>query len=248
MYGNRASLTANRAVTLINDASYAGVLCNVNGLNIANRYDATIFEWYTDPATGKPAPGFPFFGFTVNLGPAINNRDMNTVVYRFTMNGRAYVVCDYGDTSFSFVSTEVTIFDVYGNLVAGPKSHDLLKADYTLKEVKSYMGLDSIENNLANMTLEEIARYYDIKLSGYPNLPDTLRPIYPETFTVGYDFMIKQGGPNATSIGVAAWNCLNAKGRLVAPGGYIAQQIIRAGSQVTVVTRKLIITSSQTNF
>jgi len=96
------------------------------------------------------------------------------------------------------------------------------------------------------MSLQEIERYYRIYPSDNRGDPDTLRPIYPETFTLGYEFLKETSGPRTiTSFRLPVWNCLNAKGRLVAPGGYIAVQSIRIAKELTEAVKKFIVTSGE---
>jgi hypothetical protein len=92
------------------------------------------------------------------------------------------------------------------------------------------------------MNLTEIEKYYSISQSGKAGEPDTLRPKYGATFTIGFDYLKKKCGYlSGEDLCVPAWNCLNAKGRLVAPGGYVVSQSMRAGDKSYQVIKRIIV-------
>ncbi|OGJ84179.1 MAG: hypothetical protein A2268_10500 [Candidatus Raymondbacteria bacterium RifOxyA12_full_50_37] len=248
MWGNKAMASNNLAVTLVNDAAYNAKICNLTGNTVVDRMTAMSLSWTSvkgDDGRYVDVPAFPFFGFTVNLDLITNSGNMNNVVGQFTLGNRTYIICDF-DTLEAFVQTDVSIYDLFGNTVATPKTNKLLHGDFTIQDIRIGTGIDSIQPKLPTMSLQEIERYYRIYPSDNRGDPDTLRPIYPETFTLGYEFLKETSGPRTiTSFRLPVWNCLNAKGRLVAPGGYIAVQSIRIAKELTEAVKKFIVTSGE---
>ncbi|MFH0921095.1 MAG: vWA domain-containing protein [Fibrobacterota bacterium] len=260
MAGNKACGAANRPLVLTNDNSVAVHICDVSGNTVVSRYESAQFSWSpsTDGSTSKPKPDFPYFGFTVNLSWLMDSKERNTVLNDSVfIGGNRFVLCDF-NPAVPFIVTEVTIFDLLGNLVATPATNKSLKASFTVDDIRKYknsaadtgyQNLTVIDTNFSGMTLNDIKRYYTISehRTGTHD-PDTLRPIYPPTLTLGYDYLYEKSAANLAGmetrdIPVPAWNCLNSKGRLVAPGGYLVQQYIRTGGTNTEVSRKLIVTS-----
>jgi hypothetical protein len=254
--GNRASIDASRIVTLATDPTVTAHICAVSGPTLVSNVDAMPWSWGVNPDTHDTAdqvPLFPYFGVTINLlamtGPnAQRNTNMLPGGGNIDIGGRNFTVRDF-DTALVLFSTEVSIFDLLGYLVASPSTNKGLHAEYTIGQIREYLGMAGIEARLQTMNLTEIETYFSISPARFgTNAPDTLRPLYPTTVTLGYDFLSKNCGPHSGTNGnkgmcVAAWNCLNGKGRLVAPGGYIARQFIRAGTEVTEVTRKMVVTN-----
>ncbi len=251
---NNAGTTGpNRTATLANDPTVAPNICGVNGNTLVSNTASMNFSWGEEETTVNgadrtgPVPLFPYFGVTINLSSITgNNVERNTPMRPIVnVGGRCFVVCDY-DNAYPLFTTEITIFDLLGNLVAGPSTNKSLKGSYAIAQIRKYLDMDELENRISSMTLDEIENHFSISGNGLQC--DTLRPLYPTTVTFGYDYMNKNCGPeSAGSMDngqcVASWNCLNAKGRLVAPGGYIAHQYIRSGYENTDVTRKIIVTN-----
>jgi hypothetical protein len=133
------------------------------------------------------------------------------------------VVKDY-DPGMTFISSDVRIFDILGNLTADPQSNPSLGFRYTTADVHEYLDIQEIDCSNYNNYLNNDK--YNLK-EGYLNEPDTLIPKYPPNLVIGYEYMMKVCGPRSGKPAcVSSWNCLNRKGRLVAPGGYIASQTI----------------------
>jgi len=174
-----------------------------------------------------------------------NNGTQNTVIATgIIIDNRTYVLCDV-DTTLAFVISDVTIFDILGNEVATPTSHKTLHSEYTVLDIRKLTGMDNTIENIDTMSAANLINYFKISES-HSSAPDTLRPRYPSKINFGYDYMLKVCGPNSgESICMPSWNCLNSKGRLVAPGGYIISHQVRSGSKISVQNKKLIITSGK---
>jgi hypothetical protein len=153
------------------------------------------------------------------------------------------------DSTYPLVSSEVNVFDLFGNLTASPASHATLKAQYTVGDIRKLMGLDTVLSRLNTMSTEDISQFFRVDSVRFPAVgPDTLRPRYPTVIQINYEYLRRMCGPNSQErICVPAWNCLNAKGRLVAPGGYIVVQHILAGGKMATTNKKLIVTSGERN-
>jgi hypothetical protein len=232
--GNSGCLGDNLPATLENDVTRNAV-CNVTGLTVVDRYDAMGFTWGVSGESGtagEEVPLFPFFGFEVNLSllGAVGNGSTQNLITSTCGN---YILVDYDPTTM-FVSSEVMIFDLLGNLTASSTTNKSLKVEYSLNDVKRFLNMDSLLCSAV-----DTSRY--ILLRGQGVAKDTLMPRYPSTLSIGYEFM-KQ---NKDRRGVPSWNCLNAKGRLVAPGGYIVSQQITALGKTEKITKKLIVTSKK---
>jgi len=237
--GNVATNPANRLVTLTPEGALEAI-CSVNGNTVADRVEASHYAWFPEPGTGDPVPGFPYFGFTLNLSaidPGAQNHKIDSCA------ADNYVVFDF-DSNFAFATVDVWIYDLFGNVVATPESHDsALSRPYTLKEVREYLEISPY--GACGKSLADLKENFNIiKALNSPIDPDTLRPRYPATLAINYDFLLKNCGPSvAVAACIPSWNALNSKGRLVAPGGYIARQVITLPGKVEEIIRKVIITS-----
>jgi hypothetical protein len=248
---NLACGDANKPVRLLSDNTAAVHICNLSGISMVDRFAAMNYTWSKSPDPkdkGELVPDFPYFGFTVNLQYVSQRTKQNTVIKSdVTVGGstKLYVIVDY-DTTHAFACTEVSIFDVLGNLVASPGTNDGLKSEYTILEIREYTGIEDLINSLDTMSLIDVKKHFTIYEADQPGEPDTLRPIYPATISIGYDFLKTLCGPQSGNdkVCIPAWNCLNSKGRLVAPGGYIARQYIKTGNVVSEEIKKLIVTSN----
>jgi hypothetical protein len=244
LWGNPACSLANRMVTLKNDLSALHYICDVVGNTEVNRWEAIGFGYSVEDGILKP--NFPYFGFTINFDLITSSTAMNTITLSFSIGSEDYVIVDF-DPDYNLVSTYVNIFDVLGNNVANSSDNSTLRMDYTITEVKQAMGYedieDRIERNELNMT--EILDHYVLFESENQTFPDTLKPRYPATLSFDYDYLMQTCGPNSSrDMCVPAWNCLNSKGRLVAPGGYFAIQAIITPGEMEEVKRKFIVTGS----
>jgi hypothetical protein len=241
LWGNTGTHSANYAVTLENDPTVSAI-CNITGNTLVDRYDAMNFRWSKkEDETGAlvDAPDFPFFGFEVNMG-VLGTADMQVQNDNLLCGGTRYVVKDY-DAGMLFLASEVRIFDILGNLTADPLANPSLSIQYTTAEVHEVLGIQEIDCSRLNDYLNN-GKYY--QKPGDPGAPDTLIPKYPGKLIIGYEFMMKVCGPRSGKPAcVPSWNCLNRKGRLVAPGGYIASQIITTAQSREYVTHKFIVTS-----
>ncbi|OGJ92889.1 MAG: hypothetical protein A2248_08460 [Candidatus Raymondbacteria bacterium RIFOXYA2_FULL_49_16] len=247
--GNRGCVSANRKAVLVSDGQTDAYVCSLIGTTIISRYDAMTFAWggSTEGGTPQAVPLFHFFGFTVNMLQIVaDNPRTFVIIDDAVISGRHFVVCDF-DTTTPLIETMVKIYDVYGNLVASPATNAALSASFTVGSLREFMGFGAIENDLATLTISDIEKSYSITEAVSPSDPDTLRPIYPTTLSLGYDYLSGRCGPSTgRDLCMPAWNCLNAKGRLVAPGGYVGAQDIRTGRIVTEAVKKILVTSGST--
>jgi hypothetical protein len=247
---NQACHAPNRPVRLVSDNTTEVHICELSGNTVADRFSAMNYSWSASPDPedkGALVPDFPYFGFTVNLQYVSQRTKQNTVIVKNVTIGsssKSYVIVDY-DTTNAFASAEISIFDILGNLVASPATNEGLKSEYTIREIRAYTGIDDIIKSLDTMTMTDVKSHFTVYIAPDPSEPDTLRPIYPATVNVSYDFLKTMCGPQSGSdkVCVPAWNCLNSKGRLVAPGGYIALQYIRTGNVVSEEIKKIIVIS-----
>jgi len=241
--GNLATLKDNRQVSLEAEGVQQTV-CGLNGPTSVSRYDAMVYNWSTDPATHEPIPNFPFFGFTVNLRTITNNStDFILITPGGITNSNATNGYFYGyslDTNKVLVTASATIYDVFGNSVASPSSNKNLRRHFKVGDLVSATNYA----NLGTLDSATIDSMYIWLRAVEPGAPDTLRPKLNSTVTIGYDYIMQHCNPNTSDeICIPAWNCLNAKGRLVAPGGYIATVSIASPGNETTEIRKLIVTS-----
>jgi hypothetical protein len=239
--GNSGCASAVKPATLLEDKDRAPAICTINGNTNVYRDQAAGFTW-TQTDSG-PIPNFHFFGFTVNLQTLIGNLPRNVIQTNpVSVGGKSYIVCDF-DSTIVLIDSRVNIYDLLGNLTASPASHASLQETYTGADIRKFLGVDVSASGLLKLTPEEIVQYYSISPALNPADPDTLRPIYPPSFTIGYRFMLQNCGPSTASgkMCVPAWNCLNAKGRLVAPGGYVAVQHMRTGRTLSEAIRRILV-------
>jgi hypothetical protein len=237
--GNSGCEGVNVSAVLENDLT-VNAICNVSGRTMVDRYEAFNFGWSISNeagSVGEPVPDFAYFGFEVNLsllntagGPLADN-------LRATSCG-PYIVVDY-DPNTVFVSSEVRIYDLLGNLVASPVTNKALKVAYYVADVKKFLGMDT----LLNCGSIDPSKF-DV-IPGQNGAPDKLMMRYPSTLALGYEFMRAAHDRNEPNQVVPSWNCLNSKGRLVAPGGYIVSQTITALNNPEKVTKKIVVTSKR---
>jgi hypothetical protein len=117
------------------------------------------------------------------------------------------------------VEVMIYIYDMFGNLVAGPEDHPSLKVARTAYEL-FWEGEDALTGSCKK--------------------------------TAVMDYNTLKGCSNRTngdySNCMLVWNCINAKGRLVAPGGYIVRKVINTSMDpLEEEIIKVIVTSGSKN-
>jgi hypothetical protein len=236
--GNSGSGGENRKARLENDDSQP-VLCNVSGPTIVNRYDALNYSWTTITEDGKPVdvPLFSYFGFDVKLDISASINTLQNMV--LINNCGNYEYWDYPANDI-LLHADVAIFDLLGNLVASPSANKSLRIDYTASDIKRIFGMPLGVPQCGAIDTSK----YDILQKPGGAKPDLLIPKYPSVLSFGYKVLLDN--KNSSTPVVPMWNCLNAKGRLVAPSGYIViQSITVLGQPMPNVTRKLVVTSKK---
>jgi hypothetical protein len=217
--GISACGSANQSVVLVGLESKTHV-CALTGPTVVNRNDAVILNWKPsdDPNDhGELVPAFPFFGFVIS-SEILNNPAMQNTLIRpqGTLPGSGdFIVLD-SDPNRVLVSTDVLIFDLFGNLTASPASHKTLGSRYTVEEIRSLMGIDdAMLSSLDTMDLESIDNnpLFRVDSARVTWEPDTVRPVYPGTIQINFEYLKRMCGPSSGKpVCVPAWNCLNAKG------------------------------------
>jgi hypothetical protein len=238
--GNSGCRGANLPASLQRDRTKTSI-CNLVGTTQVNRYAASTFNWtsLTGPdGRVEEVPSFAFFGFEVNMSlllETLNGKNPNVR----PINCGDFIILDYLP-SVVLVSSEVRIYDLLGNMVVSPTTNRSLKIEFTVNGLKKLLDSTAVDttpvtcgSNLSNYSIHE----------GVNNTPDTLKPMFQPIIPFGYEEMKRFRGTGFSVL--PTWNCLNAKGRLVAPGGYIVVQTITALNKREQVTRKLIVTSKR---
>jgi hypothetical protein len=245
VWGHSGTVSLNRPVTLENDLNI-NPICKLEGNTLVDRYAAMHFSWSPSPDpedNNALVPDYPFFGFEINLNVMATSGGTSEMEYQRELRcgSEVYAVVDYASDKV-FVSTEVQIFDLLGNLVATPAQNKSLKIEYTAEDIKKFLKMEDIDCNKLNDYVKN-NKYFVV--DGEGSDPDTLVPIYGSTITIGYEVMKEAHDNQEQGQVVPAWNCVNIKGRLVAPGGYIARQTITAQGDVEEVIKKFIVTSRE---
>jgi hypothetical protein len=243
--GNTGTLSRNAARVLEDDLTIE-FLCNVTGNAVVDRHDAMELRWLQVVENGElvEKPGYNFFAFEINMNLLATSSGASgmQVQDRITCNNEEYVILDYA-SDLLIVTSEVHIFDILGNLAAEPVSNPSLRVSYDTKTIRKLLHMDSLSCNTLNAYLE--SGKYGLSHATLSSDPDTLVALYPGRLNLGYDLMKEAKDRNDTAHVVPVWNCLNYKGRLVAPGGYIASQTITAVGDKRYVTIKFIVTSRE---
>ncbi|MBL8024924.1 MAG: hypothetical protein JNL74_00855, partial [Fibrobacteres bacterium] len=215
--GNVPTAVVGNTVILSSERGVPPYLCDAQGLTICKIEDAVLFNH----ESGSNAPLFPWFGASINMQSLDLAVPRKSVIKRFMSNGRNFVVVDY-DTLASMITISVLIFDAMGTPVASSSTHPVLKSEINMSRLRAFLNLDEVQERVSFMSFKELQSHYDIRVARSPVEPDTLKPLYPPTVNLGYDFIMSQKNSFAKPLfPMPAWNGTNSRGRIVAPGGYI---------------------------
>ena len=233
--GNSGCEGLNRKALLESDKTLSA-LCSVEGPSVVDRYEAMNFSWghVTEQGEQLDVPLYSYWGFELNLG-ILGVGGSGSQLMVPVLNCNDYIMMDYASTDL-LITADATVFDLLGNVVASSATNKALRVTYTASDLKEFLGMPDVPS-CGSIDSSK----YDV-VPGQNGEKTRLYPKYPLTLSLGYETMVKV--KNTGKQVVPMWNCLNGKGRLVAPGGYIVIENINVlGKNMPVITRKLIVTS-----
>jgi hypothetical protein len=234
--GNIPTKSAGNELILTSERGVPPYVCDMQGLTLASIRNATVWK----KEAGSNLPLFPWFGVTINMQALGMKLSRLNELDDMVSNGQRYVLLDY-NTALPMITINVRIFDAIGNAVASYLSHPTLSSKITMLEIRKFLNMHEVEDRMNRMSLKELQSHFDISKARSPIDPDTLRPLYPPTINLGYDFFIKDNNRSIyPSFPLPAWNGINNRGRIVAPGGYIAKISVSVAGETKEITRKFI--------
>jgi hypothetical protein len=200
--------------------SQARDLAENGGNNAANRWARIISGKLVNPVACN-VNQITVSDIHQSMTYAWNLDETNTLVPAFPWWGGTITnpYSDTADPNFlkdKHIIFSVYIFDLLGNMVASPNHNACLQKIYTIDE------LFKVDNGTG----------------------------YNKTQSVNFGWLNARANPSGSGGSpcqvVPAWNALNNKGRLVAPGGYIVKLVINNGVDAPdVSTLKLIMTNKK---